>query len=384
MKKILIVNNNMNIGGIQKALLNLLNEVKNEYDTTLLLFCKTGELLSQIPKEINVVEGNAFLKILGMSHAEAKQRGIAMLLHRSFYAVLTRIFKTKLAFGILTRMFKIKGEFDCAISYMQNSFENILYGGCAEFVLNGVKSKNKVCFVHCDFLNYGGNTEYNRRTLEKFDKIAVVSNAVGKRLISAVSTLENKVYTVHNCVNYDEINRLKDEYEPRIRKGAISIFTAARISEEKGILRMLPIFERIREKGINFVWYIAGDGAQKAEAETLAQKLSICENVVFLGNLTNPYPYFYKSDIVLVPSYNEAAPMVFNEAAAAGTYIFTTDTASAKEMVGDLNLGFVCENTDAEIEKNLCSVLKNFENIKINRIKCSNAAALKEFEKIVD
>ncbi|UKI38157.1 MAG: glycosyltransferase [Clostridiales bacterium] len=52
--------------------------------------------------------------------------------------------------------------------------------------------------------------------------------------------------------------------------------------------------------------------------------------------------FFYKSDIVLVPSYSEAAPMVFNEAEALGTYIFTTDTASANEMVGDKNIGFVC------------------------------------------
>ena len=40
MKKILIVNNNMHIGGIQKALLNLLDEIKGKYDVTLLLFCK--------------------------------------------------------------------------------------------------------------------------------------------------------------------------------------------------------------------------------------------------------------------------------------------------------------------------------------------------------
>ena len=159
MKKILIVNNNMNIGGIQKALLNLLCEAENRYDITLLLFCKTGSLGTQIPKKIKVVEGNAFLKILGMSHSEAKKCGVLTFLHRSFYAALTRIFKTRFTFGILTHLCRLDDEFDCAISYMQNSAETYFYGGCAEFVLNGVKSRNKVCFVHCDFLNYGGNTK---------------------------------------------------------------------------------------------------------------------------------------------------------------------------------------------------------------------------------
>ena len=56
MKKILIVNNNMNIGGIQKALLNLLCEIGKNYDVTLLLFCKTGGLADKIPESIKVIE----------------------------------------------------------------------------------------------------------------------------------------------------------------------------------------------------------------------------------------------------------------------------------------------------------------------------------------
>lgn len=42
MKKILIVNNNLDMGGIQKSLVNLVKEVYEEYDITLLLFSKSG------------------------------------------------------------------------------------------------------------------------------------------------------------------------------------------------------------------------------------------------------------------------------------------------------------------------------------------------------
>ena len=42
MKKILIVNNNLDMGGIQKSLVNLVKEVYKEYDITLLLFSKSG------------------------------------------------------------------------------------------------------------------------------------------------------------------------------------------------------------------------------------------------------------------------------------------------------------------------------------------------------
>lgn len=52
MKKLLIVNNNMHIGGVQKSLLNLLGEIHKDYDITLLLFYKGSRLLEEIPDDI--------------------------------------------------------------------------------------------------------------------------------------------------------------------------------------------------------------------------------------------------------------------------------------------------------------------------------------------
>jgi hypothetical protein len=49
-KKLLIVNNNLETGGIQKALINLLHELdkKKKYDIDLFLFSNTGEYRSGI------------------------------------------------------------------------------------------------------------------------------------------------------------------------------------------------------------------------------------------------------------------------------------------------------------------------------------------------
>ncbi|UKI38159.1 MAG: hypothetical protein L6V93_09365 [Clostridiales bacterium] len=75
-------------------------------------------------------------------------------------------------------------NFDCAISYMQNSAETYFYGGCAEFVLNRAKSK-KTRFVLSTATFFKLRRKYKNTTvkfLKKFNKIAVVSNSVGKRL----------------------------------------------------------------------------------------------------------------------------------------------------------------------------------------------------------
>ena len=51
MKKILIVNNNMKIGGVQKSLCNLLWSVYDQYDITLFLFEPIGEYMKDIPEQ---------------------------------------------------------------------------------------------------------------------------------------------------------------------------------------------------------------------------------------------------------------------------------------------------------------------------------------------
>ncbi len=383
MKKILIVNNNMHIGGIQKSLLNLVCALKDKYDITLMLFCDIGELLEFVPKEVKILHGNIFLKTLGMTNDEAKRSGFLTYALRSAFTVMTRIFKTKFTFNLISKFQKLNGEYDCAVSFMQNGCETYFYGGCAEFVLKSVKSKNKLCYLHCDFLNYGGNTKYNRDTLRKFDKIAVVSNSVGEKLLEAMPDVKNKVYTSCNFMNYDEIDVLKNEYKPNLDKSKINIFTAARLRHEKGILRMMPIFKNIKEKNKNFVWYVAGDGPDRETAEKLLKEYDLFKNVVFLGNLVNPYPYFYNCDILLVPSYDEAAPMVFYESVYLGTPVFTTDTTSAREMIESIDAGWVCENNDEKIEENLLKIIDGFKAKNLVKADLNNNKAFLQFEKLV-
>ncbi len=382
--KILIVNNNMNIGGIQKSLANLLSELSDsEYEIDLMLFCKTGGLLADISENINIIEGNFFTKALGITHAEAKQCGFAEFINRSFWTVLTKIFKTRFTFNILSRLQRLDKSYDCAVSFMHNGDEKTFYGGCAEFVLNSVKAKQKICFIHCDFKNYGGNCEYNRKTLAKFDKIAAVSNSAADVLKQAVPDISDKIMTVHNCCDFKRIPLLANEYTAEYLPDRINLFTAARLHNEKGILRMLPIFCRLKENGLKFIWRIAGDGPDRAEAERLIKEYGLESDIVLLGNLRNPYPYFKSADTVLVPSYNEAAPMVFDEARIFGTPIFTTDTTSAAETVAQTHSGIVCKNTDESIEKTLYKYICGFTPHKNKTSLTDNSAALAEFDDLI-
>ena len=88
-KRILIVNNNMHIGGVQKALVNLLKEIASEYEVTLLLFYKGGELLRDVPENVQVITACKALRGWGATREDAA--GLRLRLSRAFSAAVTRI-----------------------------------------------------------------------------------------------------------------------------------------------------------------------------------------------------------------------------------------------------------------------------------------------------
>lgn len=379
-KRIFIANNEMHIGGIQKSLLNLLDEIKDKYDVTLFLASDSGSLNACIPDSVHVVYGNFFTRILGLTRSEAKQRGFLCMLLRSFWVIVSRVFGAGAAFCFLSRMQRIDGEYDAAVSYMQNSGKRIFYGGISEIVLNSVSARLKIAFIHCDFKNYEGNNSYNRKLCRRFDRIACVSESVKNRFLEVMPDMSEKAYCVHNCHNLREMSEMGEKEAAPYTEGRINIFTAARLSPEKGIVRMIPIFAEIREKCPDFIWRIAGGGADFSAAAAMLEEYGLSDCVVLLGETENPYPYFKAADMVLVPSYHEAAPMVFGEAEFFGTPVFTTETTSAQELVGDKSIGWVCGNTDAQIARKLTEVLNNKTNIKHYESHMSNDTAAAEFD----
>lgn len=90
-KRIIIVNNNMKIGAVQKALLSLLHEIAPKYDVTLYLLNRVGEYMDRIPDDVTVIGGDSLYKYFGMSQAESKSNTKDFVC-RSALAVVAKIF----------------------------------------------------------------------------------------------------------------------------------------------------------------------------------------------------------------------------------------------------------------------------------------------------
>lgn len=352
-KKILIINNNMHIGGVQKALVNLLKSVHDKYDITLALFYPGGELLKEIPGDVRVISIGSAYRFLGMTKYDVQNRPL-LKLTRSFFAAVSRLTGRDTAISLMALGQKKLTGYDVAISYLHDASDKAFYGGCNDFVLSHTDAPLRCTFLHCDYLNCGANTSANRRRYERFDLIAACSAGCRDAFVKALPDLANRTVVVQNCQDYEAIRGLAEIAPVQFPADRVNIVTVARLGREKGVPRAIEAFAKLGKTAQSYHYYIVGDGAERPVVEALIRQYGLEDKVTLLGEMVNPYGHMKAADLLLLPSVSEAAPMVIGEAACLGTPILSTWTTSAKDMVEKAGYGWVCENS----VEGICTALR--------------------------
>lgn len=386
MKKILIVNNNLHIGGVQKALVNLLWAIRGEYDATLLLFYKGGAYLEDIPPEVKVITLGSHYRFLGMTGKDV--RTLPDKLGRAFYAGITRIFGRKFAIALIALGQKRLKGYDAAVSYLHNGGDKIFYGGCNDFVLRHVSAGRKITFLHCDYRLCGADTRENGKQYARFDAIAACSQGCADSFLAANPSLADRVRVVYNCHRNDALLQAAQEAAVQLPSDRLNLVTVARLGAEKGVPRAIEALGSL-PKDDSFHYYVIGDGVQRPVVESMIVRLGLRERVTLLGEMSNPYGYIQAADLLLIPSVSEAAPMVIGEAARLGTPVLSTRTSSAEEMIAETGLGWVCDNSVAGMEEGLSLLLKGIRLLEekkknLSDVVLDNQDAVSGFNKIID
>lgn len=369
------MNNNMHIGGVQKALVSLLWAIRNQYDITLLLFYPGGECGKELPPEVKVITPKSAYRYLGMTKYDCLNK--LQKLGRSVYAGITRVFGRKFAISLMALgQKKLKG-YDAAISYLHNGGEKIFYGGCNDFVLRHVSAEKKITFLHCDYTLCGADTPENAKQYEKFDIIAACSRGCGDKFLQAHPQMAGKVRIVTNCHRLDDILK-KAESAPATLSEQVNVVTVARLGKEKGVERALRAIAALGDDKNKLHYYVVGDGICKPLLQQIIQEEKLESTVTLCGMLENPYGYIRAADLLLIPSYSEAAPLVIGEAASLGTPILSTETSSAREMIEKTGFGWVCENSEEGLRNALQMLLTEPEWLQETKNRLINTAVHNE------
>lgn len=356
--KIIIVLDNIHTGGISKSLLNFLPHICKYGECDLLLFRNDNIDETLIPSNVNIIIGDDKLSILGMSQSEIKFKSKTLFLYRSLLVIIARIFGGHFSRRILFRHINDIGEYDLAISYSQDVRWNSISTGCNQFVIEKTKALYKAAFIHCDYEHFGGYDKRQILDYQQFDSIVCVSNSCSSSFAKMFPALSDKCVVCENFTNTEEIYNKLEMGSREYKQNVVTFSTVCRLGEEKGIERAVYVFGRLLSEGYkNFQWIIVGDGPERDNIEQAIKKVGLSNYIELVGKKSNPYYYVKNSDVFLLSSFHEAAPMVFGEAHAMGIPILTTNTVSAYELVENRGLGKVCENSDEGLYNKIKEIL---------------------------
>ena len=382
-QSLLFVMTSMGTGGIQTALRNLIAEIATlpQFHITILLFDKTNLKPDDFPSNVSIADAGEIPRVIALSTRQILNKSFYLLINRLIAGFLAKYVSQKYAYKFLFRKIKIEHSWDVAISFAQTSAKS-LYGGMNEFVLDCVCANKKIAFIHCDFVAMNLNNAYSLNVYNKFDRIALVSFSLKNMFDKAMPLLKNKTCVVYNCHDFKKIGSLSEENPVNYQTGCKNFISVSRISPEKGLSRVLPAISRLKDAGFKFVWTIVGGGNKKnvVAFNKMVKHLNIESFVHCVGNQDNPYRYMKNADMLLVPSYHEAAPMVFQEAELLHLPVLCTRTCSANELVEERQIGMVCDNTSQAIYEKMLNVLegKILGTFSFSEI-MSNDLAIKQF-----
>lgn len=323
MKKILISTHSLKIGGIEKALLNLIYALLStkQYEVTLCLEKKEGEYLNLLPPAVKVITYEASNLAIG-----AIRKTINL--------------NKQLAFKK-----EYENKFDASICYAT-------YSNPCSFVAR-TASENSILWVHNDYLEfYGGDVIqykrfYNELRVEEYKKIVFVSEKDRKVFASLFPNLLPRMVRCNNLLDFNDIRRKAAEPQNELVRGNVPTFiTVCRMDEaQKKISRIIEATRRLCQEGYKFRVAILGDGPDMEQYKEHSQNLP---NIHFFGSKINPYQYMCQANALLMSSQYEGYPVVWLEALTLGLPIVTTDVSDAKSDI-EGKYGIVGENSDTGV-----------------------------------
>jgi glycosyltransferase involved in cell wall biosynthesis len=364
-KKILFMLINMNVGGTEKALLNMVSEIPSaEYDITLLMLEEYGGFLNSIPSHVQIKYLNNYKnikKILNIPpHIAAydlfRSGKLIKALSIILLHLLSKMTKERSIFYkyVLKDYKNSKTEFDVAVAYA-GPMDFITY-----FVINKIKAKRKIQWIHFDITRIGFNKKFAAKVYYKFDKVFVVSNEGKNKLISLLPKLKEKTETFFNLISPSSIVKMAQDgkgFEDNF--SGVRILTVGRLTKEKGQDLTIPVLDKLKKAGYNVRWYLIGEGGARKEYENLVKEYGVKDNFIFLGAKSNPYPFMKHCDLYVQPSRHEGYCITLAEAKCFNKAIISTNFTGASEQIIHNHTGIVINFDEQELYIAIKQLLDN-------------------------
>jgi len=121
-----------------------------------------------------------------------------------------------------------------------------------------------------------------------------------------------------------------------------------RMTGVKDTSAVVEIVRGARERGVDAVLCMVGDGPDRERLEQLAHELGIARYCYFVGYQSDVAGYYRLFDAFLLPSVNEGTPVSAIESLASGTPVVANRVGGVPDVVRDGVDGFLVEPGDTD------------------------------------
>ena len=318
----------MALGGAERALLGLLNALDTEkVDVDLFINQHTGEFMSLIPKKINLLnERKGYNAIERPMKVILKEGQLSILFRRLKAKWQHRCYQNSLqrqdrvldssgyqfvADSVESHLESLEdlGEYDLAISFLQP--HNI--------VLNKVKARKKIAWIHNDFSAIHVNIEKELPVWSKYDNIISISPDCTRSFLKTFPSLENKIIVIENILSpifiREQAQLLDVSGAISINNNILKLLSIGRFCQQKNFDNLPFIARHMLESGLNnFHWYVIGFGSDEQLIRKRIVEAKMESYITIIGKKENPYPYIKACDIYVQPSRNEGKSITVREA----------------------------------------------------------------------
>lgn len=383
MKKVAFVTKKMVVGGIEKALLNMINSMSNkDIEITLYIVERGGELEKDIPNSVIIkylnISKNLFKEALIRNIKIGKVDKVGKIIKNRIL-----LFKNKTIYDSYMYASNIlpieENEYDLAIAYHTAISMPVIYA------MNNIKAKKKVTWIHSDLDRYSEYIMKYENIYEQYDKVFCVSKNSKFQLDNLFPKCKDKTEVYYNCIRGSEV-RLRAKEFKAFNDGfkGTRIATVGRLSEEKGQLIIPSVVSELIKNGYDIRWYLVGEGDLRKSLQEKIDKYGIGEKLILVGNKDNPYPYINECNIYLQTSKTEGYCSTIIEAKCCYKAIITTEVSGAKEQIDNNINGVIVKRNRVEIIKSIMKLIDE-KDIGIrfeNELKNNDIDTIKEINKL--
>lgn len=299
MKKIAIFQSDLRVGGSQKSLVNILNEI--DYSRCCVdLYLYDNQCFFDMPVNEN----------------------LRIFYNRPLMASLDRLMYFHLV-CLLAKDVTEGREYDVAVDF--NSYQN----DCAVGVVKA-RARKRVMWIHNDVeIKLRNEPKYRilwhffKGKLSHYDEFAAVSPGIidGFRRVTGIT--DRSITPIPNHIDTGEIFRKKDlPVDFSVDPAKLNLCTVGRICHQKGFDLLMEYLAQVKQVRRDIHLYLIGDGPDRSALEAQIRSLGLAGDVTLLGNQANPFCYMDRMDGFVLTSRYEGQGMVIWEAKALGLPLY--------------------------------------------------------------